>query len=49
MKYVLNFSKAGKGTDFLKKSFADNQKKFASEENLKKRGSSYWREKNYFI
>ena len=38
MKYVLNFSKAGKGAqDFLKKSFADNQKKFASiEENLKK-------------
>ncbi len=38
MKYVLNFSKAGKGAqDFLKKSFADNQKKFTDiEKNLKK-------------
>ena len=38
MKYVLNFSKAGKGAqDFLKKSFTDNQKKFADiEQNLKK-------------
>ena len=38
MKYVLNFSKAGKGAqDFLKKSFTDQQKKFAdTEQNLKK-------------
>ena len=38
MKYVLNFSKAGKGAqDFLKKSFTDNQKKFTDiEKNLKK-------------
>ena len=38
MKYVLNLSKAGKGAqDFLKKSFTDNQKKFADiEQNLKK-------------
>ena len=38
MKYVLNFSKAGKGAqDFLKKSFIYNQKKFADiEQNLKK-------------
>ena len=38
MKYVLNFSKAGKGAqDFLKKSFTDNQKKFTDiEQNLKK-------------
>ena len=38
MKHVLNFSKAGKGAqDFLKKSFTDNQKKFADiEQNLKK-------------
>ena len=38
MKYVLNFSKAGKGAqDYLKKSFTDNQKKFADiEQNLKK-------------
>ena len=38
MKYVLNFSKAGKGAqDFLKKSFTENQKKFADiEQNLKK-------------
>ena len=38
MKYVLNFSKAGKGAQvFLKKSFTDNQKKFADiEQNLKK-------------
>ena len=35
MKFVLNESKAGKGAqDFLKKSFTDNQKKFASIENL---------------
>ena len=38
MKFVLNESKAGKGAqDFLKKSFTDNQKKFAKiEQNLKK-------------
>ena len=38
MKYVLNFSKAGKDAqDFLKKSFNDKQKKFADiEQNLKK-------------
>ena len=38
MKFVLNFSKAGKGAqDYLKKSFTDNQKKFADiEQNLKK-------------
>ena len=38
MKYVLNLSKAGKGAqDFLKKTFTDNQKKFADiEQNLKK-------------
>ena len=38
MKYVLNLSKAGKDAqDFLKKSFTDNQKKFADiEQNLKK-------------
>ena len=38
MKYVLNNSKAGKGAqDFLKKSFTDQQKKFAdTEQNLKK-------------
>jgi len=38
MKIVLNSSKAGKGAqDFLKKSFNDNQKKFAEiEKNLKK-------------
>ena len=37
MKYVLNFSKSGKGAqDFLKKSFTDKQKKFADiEQNLK--------------
>ena len=37
MKYILNFSKAGKGAqDFLKKSFTYNQKKFADiEQNLK--------------
>jgi len=38
MKYILNESKAGKGAqDFLKKSFTDNQKKFANlEKELKK-------------
>ena len=38
LKHVLNFSKSGKGAqDFLKKSFTDNQKKFADiEQNLKK-------------
>ena len=38
MKHVLNLSKAGKGAqDFLKRSFTDNQKKFADiEQNLKK-------------
>ena len=38
MKYVLNFSKAGKGAqDFLKQSFTANQKKFSDiEQNLKK-------------
>ena len=38
MKYILNESKAGKGAqDFLRKSFKDNQKKFADlEKNLKK-------------
>jgi len=38
MKYILNESKAGKGAqDFLKKSFKDNQKKFAEiEKKLKK-------------
>ena len=38
MKFVLNQSKAGKGAqDFLKKTFSDNQKKFASlEKALKK-------------
>ena len=38
MKYILNFSKAGKGAqDFLKKSFTYNQKKFADiEQKLKK-------------
>ena len=38
MKYVLNFSKSGKGAqDFLKKTFTSNQKKFADiEKNLKK-------------
>ena len=38
MKFVLNQSKAGKGAqDFLKKSFANDQKKFlAIEKNLKK-------------
>ena len=33
MKFVLNKSKAGKGAqDFLKKSFSENQKKFADME-----------------
>ncbi len=38
IKYVLNFSKAGKGAqDFLKKSFSNNQKKFSDiEKSLKK-------------
>ena len=38
MKFVLNKSKAGKGAqDFLKKSFSENQKKFADmEKSLKK-------------
>ena len=38
LKYVLNFSKAGKGAqDYLKKSFNDNAKKFADmEKTLKK-------------
>ena len=41
MKYVLNNSKAGKGAqDFLKKSFSDNQKKYAEmEKSLKKEES----------
>ena len=41
MKFVLNNSKAGKGAqDFLKKSLADNQKKFKNiEANLKKEES----------
>ena len=48
MKYVLNFSKAGKGAqDFLKKSFTDNQKKFADiEQNLKKEEGDLLEKKN---
>ena len=48
MKYVLNFSKAGKGAqDFLKKSFIDNQKKFADiEQNLKKEEGDLLEKKN---
>ena len=48
MKYVLNFSKAGKGAqDFLKKSFTDNQKKFADiEQNLKKEERDLLEKKN---
>ena len=38
MKFVLNNSKAGKGAqDFLQKSFKENQKKFADEENALKK------------
>ena len=48
MKYVLNFSKAGKGAqDFLKKSFTDKQKKFADiEQNLKKEERDLLEKKN---
>ena len=48
MKHVLNFSKAGKGAqDFLKKSFTDNQKKFADiEQNLKKEERDLLEKKN---
>ena len=48
MKYVLNFSKAGKGAqDFLKKSFTNNQKKFADiEQNLKKEEGDLLEKKN---
>ena len=47
MKFVLNQSKAGKGAqDFLKKSFSDNQKKFASlEKALKKKKMICYRKK----
>ena len=39
MKYVLNFSKAGKGAqDFLKKSFKNNQDTFSKKENELKKG-----------
>ena len=41
MKFVLNNSKAGKGAqDFLQKSFKDNQKIFADEENSLKKEES---------
>ena len=48
MKYVLNNSKAGKGAqDFLKKSFTDNQKKFANiEKNLKEEERDLLEKKN---
>ena len=48
MKYVLNFSKSGKGAqEFLKKSFTDNQKKFADiEQNLKKEERDLLEKKN---
>ena len=48
MKFVLNESKAGKGAqDFLKKSFTDNQKKFASiEKALKKEESDLLEKKS---
>ena len=48
MKYVLNFSKSGKGAqDFLKKSFTDKQKKFADiEQNLKKEERDLLEKKN---
>ena len=48
IKYVLNFSKAGKGAqDFLKKSFTNNQKKFADiEQNLKKEEGDLLEKKN---
>ena len=48
LKYVLNQSKAGKGAqDFLKKSFSNNQKKFADiEANLKKEENDLLSKKN---
>ena len=48
MKFVLNNSKAGKGAqDFLKKSFADNQKKFTNlEKELKKEETDLLEKKN---
>jgi len=48
MKYVLNQSKAGKGAqDYLKKSFTDNQKKFADlEQKLKKEEGDLLGKKN---
>ena len=48
MKYVLNNSKAGKGAqDFLKKSFTDNQKKFANiEKKLKEEEKDLLEKKN---
>ena len=48
MTFVLNESKAGKGAqDFLKKSFTDNQKKFAKiEESLKQEESDLLEKKN---
>ena len=48
MKYVLNFSKAGKGAqDFLKKSFTANQKKFTGiETSLKQEENDLLAKKN---
>ena len=48
MTFVLNQSKAGKGAqDFLKKSFSNNQKKFADiEKNLKKEENDLLSKKN---
>ena len=48
IKFVLNNSKAGKGAqDFLKKSFADNQKKFTNlEKELKKEETDLLEKKN---
>lgn len=48
MTFLLNQSKAGKGAqDFLKKSFSDNQKKFADiEKNLKKEENDLLSKKN---
>ena len=51
MKYVLNFSKAGKGAqDYLKESFTNNRKKFADiEQNLKKEEGDLLEKKNIFF
>ena len=49
MTFVLNESKAGKGAqDFLKKSFTDNQKKFAEIEKSLKKEESDLLEKKIF-